>query len=113
MLRLAAAVLLVLVLPGAVPLASPATPSVQSVQAHAGSPLARLRALAGPTRLAQVQCPEPEQGESFCGVYGSECIYCPSTLPHACLAQNKCFETLAGAQAACGNEWVVCSRPAG
>ena len=113
MFRLAAAAILLLASTGAGPAPTPGPPSVQSRPAYAGSPVARLRALAAPQRLTQVQCPPPDQGESFCGTYGNDCIYCPSNLPHACLALNKCFETLTDAQAACGNEWVVCGRPVG
>lgn len=115
MIRLAAAVLAILTLTAAAPSPAPIAPA--AAQGHrsqsAGHPVERLRALAKPQHLAQVQCPPPDANESFCGVYGNECIYCPSNLPHACLALNKCFETLPDAQAACGNEWVVCARPVG
>lgn len=113
MIRLAAAAVFLFVLTGAGPAPTPQKLSAQSHAAQAGSPLARLRALATPQRLAQVQCPPPDQGESFCGTYGNDCIYCPSARPHACLSLNMCYETLTDAQAACGNEWVVCSRPVG
>lgn len=113
MFRLAAAAVLLLALCGAGPVPAPKSTAAMPAQAFAASPVARLRALAAPTKIAQVQCPAPDANESFCGVYNNECIYCPSGLSHACLAQNKCFEVITDAQAVCGNDFVVCGRPAG
>ena len=95
---------------GPAPQSSGAAPSV----GHSTiPPLARLRALATHQRLAQVQCPPPDDNESFCGVYNNECIYCPSGRPHICFATGTCYQYASDAQAACGNDWSVCGRPAG
>lgn len=60
-------------------------------------------------QLAQ-QCPYPDAGYSYCGIYGGSCLYCPGHSPHMCPAQESCHQTLAQAQRVCGRAVIVCGR---
>ncbi|MBC8038881.1 MAG: hypothetical protein H7X89_16880 [Rhizobiales bacterium] len=70
---------------------------------------------AGSLQLAQ-SCGAPPAGQSYCGYYNNECINCYSNMPHYCPPQagwprGSCHETIASAQATCGQGFAVCGRP--
>ena len=58
-------------------------------------------------QLAQ-SCPAPDAGQGFCGEYGGSCWYCDADTPHFCPGSKKCYQYFTGAQADCGNNYVIC-----
>jgi hypothetical protein len=74
--------------------------------------LQRSTAHAQGLQLAQA-CEAPSDGYSYCGIFSEQCVYCKYSQPHYCPSTDACYDTIAGASAACGQSFVVCGRPVG